>query len=273
MKLHLLGSGSAEGWPAPFCDCEACNAARRSGGHNIRTRSNAIIDTDIKIDWSADTLMQLQRDGLSLSGLRSILFTHEHADHIVPTELAWMMPPFTRTPPERPVRVYGNAAVLTLLEQAAGADMPAGIELHKLEAFQVVELDPQTRVTPLPADHTDGALVFRVERAGYTLFYGHDSGIYPDATVKALNTGPVLNLALVDCNNGPLDSTNIGHMDIAGVTQVVARLRAGGAVNDQTRIIATHFSHNCGAPHEQLTGLLGAHGIEVAFDGLVADVV
>ena len=78
MQLLLLGSAAAEGWPAPFCECVACERARRLGGTNLRTRSGALIDDDVKIDFSPDTVTQLQRQRRSIRSVRTIVFTHEH---------------------------------------------------------------------------------------------------------------------------------------------------------------------------------------------------
>ena len=33
MKFKYLGTAAAEGWPAMFCSCDACNRARTSGLH------------------------------------------------------------------------------------------------------------------------------------------------------------------------------------------------------------------------------------------------
>ena len=44
MKLTYLGTAAAEGWPAAFCNCDGCRAARRLGGRNIRTRSQALVE-------------------------------------------------------------------------------------------------------------------------------------------------------------------------------------------------------------------------------------
>ncbi len=212
--------------------------------------------------------MQLQRDGVSLSGLRTILFTHEHADHVVPSELAWMMPPFSQTPPRAPVSVYANDVVCALLRDAAGGELPEEMELHELQPFTTVRIDAATLLTPLPANHTEKALVFRIERSGTVLFYGHDSGIYPEATIEALSAGRSLDVALFDCNNGPGPSSNTGHMDIAGMTEVVERLRRREVIHSRSRIVATHFSHNCGALHHELEALLTPSGIEAAYDGM-----
>lgn len=43
MKITYLGTAAAEGFPAMFCNCEYCREAKKLGGKNIRTRSQAII--------------------------------------------------------------------------------------------------------------------------------------------------------------------------------------------------------------------------------------
>ena len=51
MKIQFLGTAAAEGFPAIFCNCEYCNKARELKGKNIRTRSQAIIDDKILLDF------------------------------------------------------------------------------------------------------------------------------------------------------------------------------------------------------------------------------
>ncbi|TVQ28762.1 MAG: MBL fold metallo-hydrolase [Spirochaetaceae bacterium] len=268
MTIHLLGTAAAEGWPAPFCTCDACAASRRAGGWNVRTRSGAIIDSDLKVDFGADTLMQLQRDGRSIETLRTIVFTHEHSDHIIPTELGWMRRPFTNTPPAEPVAIYGNSKVLQLIRAAAQAEGDTGARLHELRPFVAATTSTGDTILPLPADHAEGALVLRISRRGKTLFYGHDSGLYPEPTLDALSDGVVLDVALMDCTNGAMESSNRGHMGVDGVMRMAQELRRRGAITAKTRVVATHFSHNGKALHEELVRLFEPHGIEVAYDAM-----
>lgn len=269
MKLTLLGTATAEGWPAPFCDCVACETARRRGGPNIRSRSGALIDDDFKIDWSADSVHHIQRLGRSLSRLRTLLFTHQHSDHIQPAELAWVVPPYTHTPPGQ-IDVYGNRQVLELIH-AAWDPIRLNLVLHLLEPFQEITTSTGDKILPLPADHVEGALLLRIARGGKTLFYGHDSGLYPQETLNALARGPKLDIVLLDSTFGSDNSSNRGHMSIEGVIQMAEQLRASGCLNSSSQVIATHFSHNGGLLHEELVRAYLPHGIQVAFDGMVID--
>lgn len=275
MRVHLLGTGAAEGWPAPFCLCPACEEARLRGGPNIRGRSGALVDDDLKIDFGPDTVAQLQRAGRHLAKLRTILFTHQHSDHLVPTELQWMDRPFTVTPADQPIAIHGNAEVIRLIRRAAD-------EGRFQNRFTLQEFAPGDRfvtaagdeVAALRADHVPGSCVLRIRRKGdgKVLFYGHDSGLFPAATLDALGEGPPLDVALFDCTSGGCHTSNNGHMDLQGVARMVEELRRRGAITPTTRTIATHFSHNGKLLHEELVRALLPHGIEAAYDGMMVTV-
>ena len=271
MKLLLLGTAAAEGWPAPFCTCVACEEARRRGGPNVRSRSGALLDDEFKIDFNADSVTQMQRTGRRLAGVRTLVFTHQHSDHIVPGELDWSRYPFTNTAPES-IDVYGNAQVLGQLHAQFPDDSKHALKFHKLRAGQESVLPSGDTILPLPADHVEGALVLRITRGGKTLFYGHDSGLYPTETLQALAAGPQLDIALMDCTNGGVETSNRGHMGVSGVVQMTEELRRRGAITDQTRVVATHFSHNGKLLHEELVRAFLPHNIEVAFDGMTIEV-
>ena len=55
MRIQYWGTAAAEAYPAMFCTCEACRRAREQGGKNIRTRTSALIDQSVMIDFSPDT--------------------------------------------------------------------------------------------------------------------------------------------------------------------------------------------------------------------------
>ena len=98
VELLLLGTAAAEGWPAPFCRCDACPRHRQLMGPNLRLRSGALIDNDLKIDFGPDTVAQMQALDRDLSAVRAVLFTHEHGDHLCATELEWACRPYNLTP-------------------------------------------------------------------------------------------------------------------------------------------------------------------------------
>ena len=271
MELTIFGTAAAEGWPAPFCRCIACLEARRRGGPNLRSRSGALLDNDLKIDFSADTVGHMLRTGRDLADIRTLVFTHQHSDHIVPSELEWASGSFTNTPPAQPIVVFGNAQVMEMLHAQFPDPAHANFEFcPALEPLVPVTTPTGDTILPLPADHAPGAFVLRLTRAdGKSLFYGHDSGLYPEATLQALRQNSPLDIAVFDCTYGGAKSSNRGHMGVDGVVQMAQALRDCGAATAQTKLIATHFSHNGGLMHEELVEAFLPHGIAVAYDGII----
>ncbi len=115
MRLQILGSGGAEGWPAVFCGCLHCKRARELGGKNIRTRSGAQLGKKHKIDFSPDSFSQALRNRLDWAQLEHLFFTHSHNDHFYPNEIRMRRDTFAHPPPgmsqKRILHVYGGAPV------------------------------------------------------------------------------------------------------------------------------------------------------------------
>jgi phosphoribosyl 1,2-cyclic phosphate phosphodiesterase len=270
MELLLLGTAAAEGWPAPFCGCEACEKARRWGGPNVRTRSGALIDNELKIDFGPDTVMQMQRSRRDLRAVKTILFTHQHSDHFVPSELEWSAHPFTLTPiANGSIELCGNSDVINGMRERFAKYNPERLPYvyREFKAGDHFTTRAGEEVWAMPADHCAGATVLRIRRNGKTIFYGHDSGIYPPATLDQLSDGIPLDIALLDCTNGGLE-TNHHHLCASGVVQMVEELRRRKAITDATRVIATHFSHGGKWMHEELVRYFVSHKITVAYDGM-----
>ena len=60
MKIKYLGTAAYEGVPSLFCGCETCKKSLEAGGKNLRTRSQALIDGQLLIDFPPDTLVHSQ---------------------------------------------------------------------------------------------------------------------------------------------------------------------------------------------------------------------
>jgi phosphoribosyl 1,2-cyclic phosphate phosphodiesterase len=268
MEILLMGTAAAEGLPAPYCDCPTCTEARRRGGRDIRSRSEALIDDDLKIDHNPDTVIHMQSAGRSLAKVRAILFTHEHPDHLYAADLKRASPPSTTTRPGTPIVIYGNDPVLSEIRRLFPDPGAWHMDLRLAEPLVPFTTPMGDTVLPLPARHLPEALLFRITRAGRTLFYGYDSGLHLPETLAALGDGVPLDVALLDCTMGGQPSANAAHLNIEGVLAMVAEMRQRGAIQAQTRIIATHFSHNGRILHDELIAAFQPHGIEVAFDGM-----
>ena len=87
MDVLVVGSGSADGWPNPFCGCGSCTAERVAG--RARGQTSALVDGRLLLDCGPQTPNQVQAAGLDLPRLRHVLVTHQHPDHCAPAFLLY----------------------------------------------------------------------------------------------------------------------------------------------------------------------------------------
>ena len=106
MKIQYLGTAAAEGIPAIFCECENCKKSRIAGGKNIRTRSQALIDDKLLIDFPADTYMHFLKYDVPLAKIKNCLITHSHSDHLYPQELPMRRKGFSHIKEEFPLTFF-----------------------------------------------------------------------------------------------------------------------------------------------------------------------
>lgn len=274
MILRYLGTAAAEGWPALFCTCDACKRARTAGGRNIRTRSQAIIDDRLLIDFPADTYMHVLNNGLDLGNIRHCLVTHDHMDHLYAPELRMRDGVFAHVDGP-PLKVYGTRPATAKVDQAAhsGHDERSSrfqsVTISPFESFMAAGLT----ITPLPANHDPKCdpVIYLIADGSQTILYAHDTGYFPDATWLYLDEKrPQLDLVSLDCTTIH-EFCRDGHMGLSTVIEVKDRLRQLGCINDQTRLVLNHFSHNGGATYDELLADAQSAGFEVAFDGMAVD--
>jgi len=92
MKLFFLGTASAEGYPAPFCECINCREARKEGGKSLRLRSSLMVDDELLVDFGPDLLSYTLRYDIHFSQIKTLLITHSHYDHLFPNNLNYILP-------------------------------------------------------------------------------------------------------------------------------------------------------------------------------------
>ena len=266
MRIQVLGTAAAEGWPAVFCGCDTCRRAREAGGKNIRTRQSAQIDGIFKIDLPPDTHYHQIRYGLRLSELKHLFFTHSHEDHLALHELYYLRPPFAHNLSNAPVRIYGNPTVIHAIDSiSTRSSLP--IETITLQPFVPVRADHLT-FTPVPGQHKPGeeCLTYVVQSETSTVLFAWDTGLYDEQSMKHLSRYR-FDLMIVECTQGTLDMPSRYHMGFAGVLELRDALAKSGAVHSDTQIVITHFSHNIGLLHDEFAEIAGREGIQVAFDG------
>ena len=271
MRIRLLGTAAAEGWPGLFCRCAACAQARALGGKNLRSRSGATVDGGFQFDLGPDAYLHLLAGHTDLAGMEHLLVTHSHEDHLAPATLGMRQEPFAHGL-SAPLTVYGNETVVARLLAAYPDPAAIGMRLETVRPFQSFAAGDAT-VIPLLADHDphEVCLLYLFGRGGRWLLYGHDSGWFPEPTWDYLAAWAVqhhrLDVALLDCTHGP-EPGQRNHMGLDAAARVRDRLVAIGAAGHPTRAVVTHFSHNGGLLHEALVARAAPMGLEVAYDGL-----
>jgi len=270
MHVKLLGTGGAEGVPGLFCRCATCQEARRRGGKDLRSRCTALIDDAIKIDLPPDTLHHVLVQGLDMTRVRYLLFTHSHDDHFAPLELQYMSWMFTaETPP--PIRILAPEHIVRRAREALDIDA-IPLATDTLEPWVPVRLDRWT-VTPVPAFHMENEVCFNyiVHDGQRGVLYATDTGWYADDTWEQL-AGRGLNGLVVECTKGFGEGGYERHLSISQVVAMRQRMIDSGALALDARVVTTHHSHMAGLLHADLERALNPHGIEVGFDGLVLHV-
>lgn len=270
MRVRLLGTGSADGWPNPFCDCRSCAAERAAG--RARTSTSAIIDDSILVDFGPSTADALRRTGVSLSAQRHLLVTHGHADHLAPAFLLWR----TWIADLPTLHVWGPAAAL---ESCAHWMSPqAQAELHPIAPGADLALDGGYQVRALAAahgtgngdTHADEALIYDITGPdGDRLLYATDTAPLSAPTLDALRDR-AFDLVLIEETFGTVTDHGTGHHDLPALRRTLTDLHTRGATTEGTQVVAIHLSHH-NPPTDELAALLKPMGVAVVDDGTVID--
>lgn len=276
MKIKYLGTGAAEGIPAMFCNCEVCKYARKMGGKEIRTRSQALIAGKLLIDFPADSYTHILKEGMDLSSVAHLLITHSHDDHFYPFDLLLRLPDYGKNWGVRQMNVYGNHQVNSLLREMGERYSVPGIWEylipHEIKPFDVLEIDGY-EITCLPARHMEKeeALVFLIEKDHRLFLYGNDTGIPGSGFWEGLN-GRKLDGVSMDCTMGREMSPFWGHMGYEDVRSIRTGMEQEKISGADTKWIITHFSHNGGWRAADMDEELDNSGFEAAYDGMEIEV-
>jgi adenosylcobinamide kinase/adenosylcobinamide-phosphate guanylyltransferase len=252
MRIRMLGSGAADGWPNPWCGCASCAAALAQGV--VRGHASVLLDDRLLIDLGPEVPRAALRQGVSLAGVEAVLVTHRHGDHHAPA--AWVWRSWAVAP--APLTLVAPPSVLA---DADGFGLTT-VAVRPGDRVHVAAYD----VRALGAEHPDDAVLFDVTGPdGARLLYATDTGVLPEATVEAVRDR-AFDVVLLELAGTPIPS----HLTLETWPAQVERLRAVGAVTDRTRVVATHLGHH-NPPPDELDRRLALLGATAARDGDVLD--
>lgn len=275
MKIQFLGTAAAEGIPAMFCKCPVCLNALAVRGKEVKTRSQAIVDDKILIDFPADTYMHMLQHNIDLAVIRTLIITHSHSDHFYERDFWCRLPGIANEIGEEPLHVYMTAAALRQAEEFANAHMKGNtrVVFHEIRPFEPFEAEGY-RFIPLRANHDRDAdpVFYIIEKDGKSALYANDTGIFPDETVEYLASyGRPFDFVSLDCTGMLLTGWRNGHMDLGTNAEMYAKLREMGLCTENTVAYVNHFSHNGKATHEELVSAASLFGFGVTYDGCTVE--
>ena len=293
MFIQYFGTAAAEGIPALFCQCAVCRKAREAGGKEIRTRSGAVIDRRLKLDFGPDSFVHMQRYGLNYGAMQSILITHSHSDHLATSELLFRIPGYCYqadgAPPQTSLTIYGNARVGEQIERFTHHHSnclafreiipfePVQIEDYSVVALEAVHCQDQNsgkypvRFEGRTIYRSEDALIYMIEKKDQRILYAHDTCEFTEANMAYL-AGKRMDLVSLDCTGGSWHydySGRVGHMTSEGCLNMREKLLAIGAADKSTVFVANHFSHNGYTAYEDMERI--TPGFIISYDGLTID--
>ncbi|HEY0774549.1 MAG TPA: bifunctional adenosylcobinamide kinase/adenosylcobinamide-phosphate guanylyltransferase, partial [Nocardioidaceae bacterium] len=257
MDVLTLGTGSADGWPNPFCACASCSAERAAG--RVRGQTAALVDGRLLLDLGPETPRAAERLGMSLSAVRHVLITHPHPDHCSPAFLL-----FRSWAADGPLAVVGPPAVVDACRMWVAPDSP--VSFHAVlpgDRLTLGEYDVQVLAARHGAEGT--AVLYDVAAPGGRLLYATDTAELPDATVAAVE-GAAFDVVLMEETFGDYVEHDTDHLHLATFADQVRRLRTVGAVTPDTDVVAVHLSHH-NPPTAELSRRLADWGARVVDDG------
>lgn len=253
IKITVLGSGTSTGVPTIGCHCSVCTSA---DPRDNRLRPSILVSYSgrhVLIDATPDFRAQALRAGFAR--LDAILFTHEHADHIMGLD---DVRPFNFRQRER-IPIYASERTMGAIHRAFGYIFDGDekntavpqLESHTLRGapFDLFGVE----FTPIPILHGKAAIYgFRFANAAYLT----DHSEIPEASLDRLRGLDVLFLDALRDKPHPTHSTVDRSIATAG--QVQAK-----------RVFFTHICHDLA--HARTEERLPPH-IRLAYDGLEIEV-
>lgn len=278
MKLKFLGTGSCEGVPAMFCKCAGCVEAKKRGGKNIRTRSQAVIDNKLLIDFPSDAYMHSLYGNVPLADIHSVLLTHAHEDHLSVNDLLMRDTNkfcFDGTDGGL-LTVYSSEASGREIRERLGSEKAVaahGVVNKVVAPYTEYDIDGYN-VIPVKASHAFelDSYNYIVEKDGRSLLYAVDTGYFLDETWDYIEKrGKRFDTVVLE--SAYLDAPGVKtHMGIPDNVKVREQLLSTGLADMNTKFYITHMSHYRRPLQDETEARVKPLGFEVAYDYLEIEV-
>lgn len=274
MKIKYLGTAAAEGIPAIFCECESCKRSRKLGGKNIRTRSQAIIDDKILIDFPADTYMHFLQYNVPLERIKTCIITHSHADHLYPMDVEMRIPGFSHVTSTEPLTFYsaesGYNMLVEVIERYNISDKD--VKAVKLEPFEAFEAEGY-KITPVKATHDvkSTPVIYGIEKDGKSILYANDTSELCEESMECLRKlNKPFDVISLDCTQAnDAEVPYVGHLNLKKCALLRELFINEGIATADTKFILNHFSHNGDdVVYDDFVKIAAESGFLTSYDGM-----
>lgn len=281
MKLQYLGTAAAEGIPALFCECENCKRSRQLGGRNIRSRSQALLDDTILIDFPADTYMHFIQHNVPFAKIKTCLVTHSHSDHLYPKDILMRINGnFAHVSPDsEPLTFYGDESSYQMIQNVieTGHIPEKDVRNVLISLNETFEVEGY-QVTAIRANHDPAStpVLYVIRKDDTSVFYSNDTGEYPQESWECLRRlckdGKPLSLVSFDCTSGNTVSDYYGHFDLGRCQKAREQMLQEGIADENTKFVLNHFSHNGDdVVYEDFVKIAATYDYEVTYDGMIVE--
>lgn len=278
MKIQFLGTGAAEGFPAAFCNCKYCNAVRKEGEREFRTRSQVLIDGCLSVDFPPEAFAHSLKYNFRLSDIRYLLVTHSHMDHFYAHD--FILRGYKYAELSEPVlEIFGNAEVQNVFNECTAREMKPvvapNIIFSVISPHQIFNAG-EYRVTTISANHskTEDAMLFYIENKGKGYLHFYDTGRVADSEIDFLaKNNAKVDLVCFDCTFVEHTAGYVSrHMGIEDAMAMKEKLIEKNIIDGNTKILVSHFSHNANPTREKLKNIEKEYGVTAAYDGLTVEI-
>ena len=281
MKIKFLGTGSAHSCPLPFCNCKMCSTSRKTGGKDFRKRSSILVNEDLLIDMGPDFMSSSFIHGVDTANIRYLLQTHSHSDHFSACHLITRIAEYA-SQNVKPLSIFASPLCIQNMSEYLGRE-EYGANLFEKEWLDKLILNVNKvnyceeflcgtySVTAFNANHDDkdGASIYSISDNSCNLFYGLDTNGITEETFNYFEDKHIcFDVVVLDHTYG-CDVKANDHLTVNRFIETVKEMKKRKIILPNTRIYASHISHEGNLPHDEFLVFAEKHGYIPAFDGLV----
>ncbi|MCL2108853.1 MAG: hypothetical protein FWH20_05855 [Oscillospiraceae bacterium] len=276
MKIKFLGTSAAHSYPLPFCNCNICVKARQMGDKNMRKRSSVLINDDLIIDLGPDFTTAAFMHQVDTTAIRHWLQTYCDSESFGAAHVITRMGEYA-VEGLKPLFLFASPETIQdmsdkLAQEKAGANLIKTEWLEKLGVVATAVKHGKEYVCGsyaiIPFDTNQNKTVYFIADDTCKLFYALNTDKLTTETLDYFSEHRIVfDVVILDHTYG-FNVYADGHLNANNFIKTIAKMKERGIITEQSKVYASHISHEGNLPHDEFLMLAKKHGYEVAYDGL-----